>query len=548
MAPAGSYSDDAVSRIVGELQRKLEARVRESSEEMLHRLEEMLRLDVSHLVEEITPPPAPAHSAEELLAAIRRIDAETTQTDILKALVEEARRFASRSAFFLTRVGEVRGWAGAGWNSAAASLEELCFDLPDEGVWAELARGTGAVRLDAEGCREVAERFAGEAGSEGILVPFVLRGKLAGTLYADRAGDGAEPDFASLQLLTHAAAQALETVAFRDRGASPALRAFQDAGGLPLWQPVGAPAPAAPPPEVDEEIPEAVAPEEPPPDEAELSAFEAVEEPAYFEPVEEPVEEPVPEFAESEEAVDLEYVEPPAEPEPEAVSVADDVFATEYVEPAVEDEAEIWEEDDEPTAISRGVVAEPPELAFEEAAGQQTVQLDSLPPVAPPAPEFEAEAEVSGFEIEPEPPAAPVPPPPLKVAPPVAAPAPAKPSPPAGSTEVRPPDDLEGPGLAFSSKPLAAGIETDVLSAGDEALHEEARRLARLLVSEIKLYNEEVIEEGRMAGNIYSRLREDIDRSRQMYDERIDPRIQEDYFYQELVQRLAGGDPKLLGM
>ena len=50
------------------------------------------------------------------------------------------------------------------------------------------------------------------------------------------------------------------------------------------------------------------------------------------------------------------------------------------------------------------------------------------------------------------------------------------------------------------------------------------------------------------AGNIYSRLKEDIDRSRQMYTERIDPRIKEDYFHQELVQRLAGGDPNLLGM
>ena len=85
---------------------------------------------------------------------------------------------------------------------------------------------------------------------------------------------------------------------------------------------------------------------------------------------------------------------------------------------------------------------------------------------------------------------------------------------------------------------------------GEEALHEEARRLARLLVSEIKLYNEEIIEEGRRAGNIYERLKDDIDRSRQMYEERIDPRLLEgdsDYFHQELVQRLAGGDDRLLG-
>jgi hypothetical protein len=114
-----------------------------------------------------------------------------------------------------------------------------------------------------------------------------------------------------------------------------------------------------------------------------------------------------------------------------------------------------------------------------------------------------------------------------------------------GGTEVRPPEDLQGPGTAFAapSGPVLAEAPS-----GEEALHEEARRLARLLVSEIKLYNEEIIEEGRMAGNIYSRLKEDIDRSRQMYQERIDPRVTEDYFYQELVQRLAGGDSNLLGM
>ncbi|MEM6797829.1 MAG: hypothetical protein AAF725_27925, partial [Acidobacteriota bacterium] len=90
----------------------------------------------------------------------------------------------------------------------------------------------------------------------------------------------------------------------------------------------------------------------------------------------------------------------------------------------------------------------------------------------------------------------------------------------------------------------------EAFDGADAALHEEARRLARLLVSEIKLYNEEIIEEGRRTGNIYDRLKDDIDRSRQMYEERIDPRLadQEDYFYQELVQRLAGGDRNLLGM
>ncbi|QQR74803.1 MAG: hypothetical protein IPJ17_04220 [Holophagales bacterium] len=112
-----------------------------------------------------------------------------------------------------------------------------------------------------------------------------------------------------------------------------------------------------------------------------------------------------------------------------------------------------------------------------------------------------------------------------------------------GPAEVVPPTDLQGPGWAFSpARPSAT-------SGSDEAFHEEARRLARLLVSEIKLYNEEQVEEGRRHKNIYARLKEDIDRSRQLYDERVHERVRSstDYFQQELVRNLAGGDPSALG-
>jgi hypothetical protein len=112
-----------------------------------------------------------------------------------------------------------------------------------------------------------------------------------------------------------------------------------------------------------------------------------------------------------------------------------------------------------------------------------------------------------------------------------------------GTSQVVPPTDIQGPGSAFEA-------HQEAIAEGEEALHEEARRLARLLVSEIKLYNEELIDEGRRSGNIYERLKDDIDRSRQMYRERIDPRLLEsgqDYFRLELVQRLAGGDERLLG-
>ncbi|MEM8996847.1 MAG: hypothetical protein AAGF23_18825, partial [Acidobacteriota bacterium] len=186
--------------------------------------------------------------------------------------------------------------------------------------------------------------------------------------------------------------------------------------------------------------------------------------------------------------------------------------------------------------------------------------LDESPAVATPAPSF-VEPEVApqepaapaSFVTTPSSFAEPVPasPPSTSFAspPPEEPAAPEKPATAGGSTEVVPPPDLDGPGLAFATpEPAAAAPRVD--EGGDAALHEEARRLARLLVSEIKLYNEEIIEEGRRSGNIYERLKDDIDRSRQMYEERIDPRLadQEDYFYQELVQRLAGGDERLLGM
>jgi len=84
---------------------------------------------------------------------------------------------------------------------------------------------------------------------------------------------------------------------------------------------------------------------------------------------------------------------------------------------------------------------------------------------------------------------------------------------------------------------------------GDER-REEARRFAKLLVSEIKLYNEKAVLQGRDKGNIYELLKEDIDRSRQMYDERIpeDVRANSNYFYEELVRILADGHSDALGL
>jgi hypothetical protein len=94
----------------------------------------------------------------------------------------------------------------------------------------------------------------------------------------------------------------------------------------------------------------------------------------------------------------------------------------------------------------------------------------------------------------------------------------------------------------------AAELPVEV-SDEERRLHNDARRFARLLVSEIKLYNEQKVRDGRLEGDLYERLREDIDRSRQMYDKRVAPPVaaRYDYFHQELVNTLAEGDPAKLG-
>ena len=105
--------------------------------------------------------------------------------------------------------------------------------------------------------------------------------------------------------------------------------------------------------------------------------------------------------------------------------------------------------------------------------------------------------------------------------------------------------------LGGSSRRSGADAELPVeVSEEERRYHNDARRFARLLVSEIKLYNEQKVRDGREQANLYDRLREEIDRSRQMYDKRVSANVASryDYFHHELVNTLAeGNSDKLAG-
>ena len=84
---------------------------------------------------------------------------------------------------------------------------------------------------------------------------------------------------------------------------------------------------------------------------------------------------------------------------------------------------------------------------------------------------------------------------------------------------------------------------------GDESGDEAAKRFARLLVSEIKMYNEAAVRAGRQERDLLRRLNTEIARARRLYEERVPATVaaRHVYFQQELVHTLADGDAALLG-
>jgi len=83
----------------------------------------------------------------------------------------------------------------------------------------------------------------------------------------------------------------------------------------------------------------------------------------------------------------------------------------------------------------------------------------------------------------------------------------------------------------------------------DAEVHQKAQRFARLLVDEIKLYNQEKVTEGRTSKNLYDRLREDIDKSKATYQKRYGSTAAAsgNYFDRELVRSLAEEDVSVMG-
>jgi hypothetical protein len=89
----------------------------------------------------------------------------------------------------------------------------------------------------------------------------------------------------------------------------------------------------------------------------------------------------------------------------------------------------------------------------------------------------------------------------------------------------------------------------DSLAPEEQELHRRAYRVAKVSMQDIKMLRPEDVRVGRENRDLCYRLRDDIEKAHKEYDRRFHS-IQShpvDYFYDWMVEILAGGDPQALG-
>jgi hypothetical protein len=469
---------DAMEKLVGEIRSSIED-VREVVDSQLRAALQSVQADVNavsflpHIQKSIgeleesiaaaQPPPvvsAPSGGdASRVKRGVQAVEKGKSQVDILNALLEQCLAFGSRAAMLILRGETFSGWKGIGFSAAGGNDEMVKRFNAAPGLIPELDRVLRNEEVVLWDGANLSTRLGVPASSRAILVPMVIKDKVAAAVYVDATdADVANFDSSSIELLVFTTGLLIDTLTIRKKIPSPSLNDSEAAAAdLPhtaptapqralVQPPPAAPRPAAPPPR----------PSPPPSFELESSSDTTV-------------------------AVSAEQLREMMTPSKPAFTM--------------------------------------PETDFGGA---------SSPSPSPSTASFMTTAIPA---IEAPRPAAPPPPPPSP--------------PPAHEREERPSTQYIPPANFTRANAPNAGP-----AVGDSKKHDEARRFARLLVSEIKLYNEPKVDAGRKNKDLYERLKEDIDRSRQMYDERItdDVRKSSNYFYDELVRILADGDANALGL
>jgi len=171
-----------------------------------------------------TPAGRGSRTQSNLVPAVASIHAGTTQKEILRALLDAGSSYGSRVALFVVKAGAANGWQGRGFGEEDA-VKDFPLDMTAGPAAHAYHNRTAAPANIAEMDHRFVEHFGGPANEQILVLPLVLKDKVAALLYADGGADGVL-DGPSLEVLVLATSAWLEVVSLRKQ----AQRDFGDAG------------------------------------------------------------------------------------------------------------------------------------------------------------------------------------------------------------------------------------------------------------------------------------------------------------------------------
>ncbi len=174
-----------------------------------------------------------------LAPAIAGIHAGTTQKEILRALLEAGASYSARIALFVVKAGAATGWQSRGLGDDDA-IKDFPLDMTSGPAAYAYQNRVAAPANIAEMDHRFVKQFGGPENEQIVVLPLVLKDKVAALLYADAGADGAL-DASSLEVLVMATSAWLEVASLRKQ----AQRDLGDSGpSMERIEPPAMPAPA----------------------------------------------------------------------------------------------------------------------------------------------------------------------------------------------------------------------------------------------------------------------------------------------------------------
>jgi hypothetical protein len=179
---------------------------------------------------------AGSHSHGNLVQAVASIHAGSTQKEILRALLEAGSAYGSRIALFVVKAGAASGWQSRGLGDDEA-VKDFPLDLTSGPAAHAYQNRIVAPANIAEMDRRFVKQFGGPENEQIIVLPLVLKDKVAAVLYADGGSEGVL-DGPSLEVLVLATSAWLEVASLRkqaqkDSGDGPSLERAPVAAPMP---------------------------------------------------------------------------------------------------------------------------------------------------------------------------------------------------------------------------------------------------------------------------------------------------------------------------